>query len=53
MTETSGSDATDLTKGCELDPTDFMGTNVDYPGIVSYLLSAADGLVFITVLQEN
>ena len=53
LTETVGVDAAELAKECEVYLAAFTGTTVDYPGIISSLLSAADGLVFLTVLQGN
>ena len=48
-----GADASDMEKECEVYLTAFTGTTVDYPAIVSYLRTVADGLVFMKVLLGN
>ena len=53
LTETAGVDATEMEKEYEVYLSAFMGTIVDYQGIVLSLLLVADGLVFLTVLQGN
>ena len=53
LTETVGVDAAELAKECEVYLAAFTGTTVEFTGIVSSLLTAADGLVFLLVLPGN
>ena len=53
LTETVGLDAAELAKECEVYLIALTGTTADYPGIISSLLSAADRIVFLKVLQGN